>query len=66
MSRAGAVKPQEGQVAIPLATSRLPTSINSPPYIIDMYKLPRANRYLKMSLSAQKYSSLIRDYVETL
>jgi hypothetical protein len=30
------------------------------------YKLPRANRYLKMSISAQKYSSAIRSYIETL
>jgi hypothetical protein len=30
------------------------------------YKLPRVNRYLKMSISAQKYSSLIRNYIESL
>jgi hypothetical protein len=30
------------------------------------YKLPRVNRYLKMSISAQKYSSLIRSYIESL
>lgn len=30
------------------------------------YKLPRRNRYLQMSLSAQKYSSAIRRYIELL
>jgi len=41
-------------------------SVNLMEEEVHMYKLPRANRYLKMSLSAHKYSSLIRDYVETL
>ncbi|MEM3997223.1 MAG: hypothetical protein QXP31_09215 [Pyrobaculum sp.] len=30
------------------------------------YKLPRANRYLRMSVSAQRYSRIIRQYVESL
>jgi hypothetical protein len=30
------------------------------------YKLPRVNRYLKMSVSAQRYSSVIRRYIESL
>lgn len=31
-----------------------------------LYKLPGMNRYLKMSPSAHKYSSIIRGYIETL
>jgi len=30
------------------------------------YKLPRVNRYLRMSVSAYKYSSVIRSYIESL
>lgn len=30
------------------------------------YKLPKVNRYLQMSVSAQRYSSIIRSYMETL
>lgn len=31
-----------------------------------IYKLPRPNRYLRMSLTTQKNSSLIRNYIESL
>ncbi|MFN7105914.1 MAG: hypothetical protein ACK4M3_04960 [Pyrobaculum sp.] len=33
---------------------------------IYLYKMPKVNRYLQMSISTQKYSSLIRSYIESL
>ncbi|MFN3803748.1 MAG: hypothetical protein ACK4SY_01685 [Pyrobaculum sp.] len=33
---------------------------------VYLYKMPKVNRYLQMSITTQRYSSLIRNYIESL